>query len=50
MQEKLRKGNPSIEVSGGNGNSIGLSVFMLKPGQEKTLANRISEELKKAIV
>ena len=50
MQEKLRKGNPSIEVSGGNGNSIGLSVFMLKPGQEKILANRISEELKKAIV
>jgi uncharacterized pyridoxal phosphate-dependent enzyme len=45
MQEKLRKGNPSIEVMGGNGNNISLSVFMLKPGQEKILANRISEEL-----
>lgn len=48
MQEKLRKGNPSIEVMGGNGNNIGISVFMLKPGQEKILANRITEELKKA--
>lgn len=50
MQEKLRKGSPSIEVMGGNGSNIGLSVFMLKPGQEKILAKRISEELEKAVV
>jgi uncharacterized pyridoxal phosphate-dependent enzyme len=48
MQEKLRKGNPSIEVMGGSGNDISLSVFLLKPGQEKVLADRISNELGQA--
>jgi uncharacterized pyridoxal phosphate-dependent enzyme len=48
LQEKLRAGNPSIEVMGGKGNDISISVFMLKPGQEKTVASRIKEELLKA--
>jgi uncharacterized pyridoxal phosphate-dependent enzyme len=48
MQEKLRKGEPSIEIMGGSGNDISLSVFLLKPGQEKILAKRILEELEKA--
>jgi len=33
---------------GGSGNDISLSVFLLKPGQEKILAKRILEELEKA--
>jgi L-seryl-tRNA(Ser) seleniumtransferase len=41
-------GNPSIEVRGGNDNSIVITVFMLKPGQEKIVASRIQEELTKA--
>lgn len=48
LQEKLRKGDPSVEVMGGSGNDISISVFLLKPGQEKILAKRISEELVKA--
>lgn len=50
LQEKMRSGNPSIEVMGGKGNNIAVSVFMLKPGQEKIIAKRICEELKKASV
>lgn len=48
LQERLRNGDPSIEVMGGNGNNIAVSVFLLKPGQEKILANRIHDELIKA--
>ena len=48
FQERLRMGNPSIEVRGGNDNSIIITVFMLKPGQEKIVASRIREELIKA--
>ena len=48
MLEKLRKGDPSIEVMGGSGSDISLSVFLLKPGQEKILAERISGELRQA--
>jgi L-seryl-tRNA(Ser) seleniumtransferase len=50
LQEKLRNGNPSIEVGGGRGNSIGVTVWMMKPGQEKIVAKRIREELTKALV
>jgi L-seryl-tRNA(Ser) seleniumtransferase len=48
--DKLRKGNPSIEVMGGRDNSVNLTVFMLKPGQDKIVAARIQEELKNASV
>jgi uncharacterized pyridoxal phosphate-dependent enzyme len=44
--ERLRKGSPSIEVIGWEkDNSIRLTVFMLKPKQEKIVAARIKEEL-----
>jgi len=44
--EKLRKGSPSIEVvSWEKENSIKLTVFMLKPRQEKIVAARIKEEI-----
>jgi seryl-tRNA(Sec) selenium transferase len=43
---KLRTGKPSIEViAWETENSIRLTVFMLKPGQEKIVAKRIREEL-----
>jgi uncharacterized pyridoxal phosphate-dependent enzyme len=46
LAEKLRKGKPSIEtVSWEKDNSIRVTVFMLKPRQEKIVAARIKEEL-----
>jgi len=46
MGEKLRKGTPSIEtIAWETENSIRITVFMLKPGQEKIVAARIKEEL-----
>jgi len=46
LAEKLRNGKPSIEtVSWEKDNSIRVTVFMLKPHQEKTVAARIKEEL-----
>ena len=52
LGNKLRSGNPSIEViSWGKGedNSISLTVFMLKKGEEKIVARRIKEELSAAL-
>jgi len=49
--KRLRNGNPSIEVIGWEKeNSIRITVFMLKTGQEKVVAKRIQEELLKASV
>ncbi|MEJ7588815.1 MAG: aminotransferase class V-fold PLP-dependent enzyme [Ferruginibacter sp.] len=46
LGEKLSKGQPSIEtVSWEKDNSIRITVFMLKPGQDKVVARRIKEEL-----
>jgi uncharacterized pyridoxal phosphate-dependent enzyme len=50
FQDRLRNGNPSIEMMGGRENSVTITVWMLKPGQEKIVASRILEELKKASV
>jgi L-seryl-tRNA(Ser) seleniumtransferase len=49
--DKLRTGNPSIEVIswGDEDNSISLTVFMLKKGEEKIVAGRIKEELTAAL-
>jgi len=48
LRETLRNGNPSIELGGGRANSISVTVFMLKPGQEKIVASRLREELSRA--
>lgn len=48
LQEKLRKGDPSIEVMPAENMGINITVFMLKPGQDKIVARRIKEELSKA--
>jgi L-seryl-tRNA(Ser) seleniumtransferase len=41
----LREGKPSI-VIGGSENGLGMSSFMLKPGEEKIIAARLVELLK----
>ena len=50
IQDNLRNGNPSIEVMSNADNTINITVFMLKPGQEKIVARRVNEELSKASV
>ena len=55
LKERLWNGNPGIEVigggtMGGKKDGIELSVWQLKPGQEKIVAGRVKEELMKASV
>ncbi len=50
VQLSLRNGNPSIEIGNAQDKSITITVWMLKPGQEKIVAARITEELRKAAV
>jgi L-seryl-tRNA(Ser) seleniumtransferase len=49
FQDRLRKGDPSIEVIGGKDDSINITAWMLKPGQEKIVATRVQEVLSKGI-
>ncbi len=49
LQERLRNGNPSIEIVPGN-NNISITTWMLQPGEEKIVAARLKEELAKAAV
>jgi len=48
LREALRKATPSIEVGGGSANSVSVTVFMLKGGEEKIVATRLKEELTRA--
>jgi uncharacterized pyridoxal phosphate-dependent enzyme len=50
LQENLRKGNPSIEIMPADKNSLTITTWMLKPGEEKIVASRLKEELSKAAV
>lgn len=50
IQERLRKGNPSIEMMGGGDNSLTITAWNLKPGEEKIVATRLFEELSKVSV
>lgn len=45
VQEKMRRGNPSIEVGDVRDSSIAVTAWMLKPGQEKIVAARLKEVL-----
>jgi len=45
LQERLRKGDPSIEVADVRDSSIIVTAWMLKPGQEKIVAARLREVL-----
>jgi uncharacterized pyridoxal phosphate-dependent enzyme len=50
LQENLRKGDPSIEIMPAEGNSLTITSWMLKSGEEKIVASRLKEELSKAVV
>lgn len=45
LQQKLREGQPSIEIGGSEENEIILTAWMLKPGQEKIVAQQVREVL-----
>ena len=44
VRENLRNGHPSIETVG-NKDSIGITTWMMEPGQERVVAQRLKEEL-----
>ena len=44
LQEKLRIGSPSIEVVGVNDNTISITTWVMKRGEEKIVARRLEEE------
>ena len=46
LRKELRDGHPSIETVGGKEN-VGITTWMLDPGQERTVALRIKEILQK---
>jgi len=48
LREKLRNGTPSIEVVGVNDNTISITTWVMKPGEEKIVARRLAEEFSNA--
>ncbi|MCF2444929.1 aminotransferase class V-fold PLP-dependent enzyme [Dyadobacter sp. CY345] len=50
LQDSLRNGNPSIEIMPGENNTLTITTWMLKAGEEKIVAARLKEELSKAVV
>ena len=44
LRQKLREGHPSIETVGGS-ESVGITTWMMQPGQERIVASRIKEIL-----
>jgi len=48
LREKLKNGDPSIEMRGGRDNCT-ITAWMMLPGDEKIVASRMTEELKKAM-
>lgn len=47
VREKLRKGHPSIETVGGS-ESVNITTWMLKPGEERVVARRLKQILQEA--
>jgi L-seryl-tRNA(Ser) seleniumtransferase len=47
LLKALKEGSPSIIAYGGGKNSITVSPWMMRPGQEKIVASRIREEILK---
>ncbi len=47
LRHELRVGHPSIETTGDN-ESVGITTWMMEPGQERTVARRIREILQSA--
>lgn len=48
-RERLRQGHPSIETAGGD-DRVGVTVWMMRPGEERFVAERIHDVLKEASV
>lgn len=49
VRDKLRNGHPSIETKGGN-ETIDITTWMMNPGEERIVAERIGDLLKEASV
>lgn len=47
MRKKLRDGHPSIETVG-NKETVGITTWMMEPGQERIVAQRVKEILANA--
>ena len=47
MRKKLRDGHPSIETVGNN-DMVGITTWMMEPGQEREVARRVKEILNNA--
>ncbi len=45
LQERLRNGNPSIEVVGNGDAHISITTWVMKTGEDKIVAKRLKEEL-----
>jgi uncharacterized pyridoxal phosphate-dependent enzyme len=45
LQERLRNGNPSIEIVGNGAGHISITTWVMKAGEEKIVARRLKEEL-----
>ncbi|MEK6476530.1 selenocysteine synthase [Catalinimonas sp. 4WD22] len=45
LKEVLRSGHPSIEVAGGGEDSISITTWMMRPGQERIVASRLQQAL-----
>jgi L-seryl-tRNA(Ser) seleniumtransferase len=50
LQDNLRNGDPSIEIMPGENNTLNITTWNLKTGEEKIVAARLKEELGKAVV
>ncbi len=50
LQERLRNGNPSIEVVGNEEAHISITSWVMKSGEDKIVAKRLKEELSAAAV
>ena len=48
LKEVLRSGHPSIEVAGGGADSISITSWMMRPGQEQVVARRVQQGLAEA--
>ena len=47
MRKKLKDGHPSIETVGNN-EAVGITTWMMDPGQERVVAQRVKEVLSNA--
>ena len=48
VRKQLQEGHPSIQTVG-DSKSVGMTTWMMVPGQERVVANRIKEILASAI-